>query len=257
MAGRLAGKVAIITGGARGIGLAGAQMFLREGAKVVIADKDAEASAMAEKELKALGQVKSIVTNVRNPQEVERMVKETVDTFGKLDVLYNNAGYSIVEKVGAADLPLEVWHETIDVNLNGSFYCTKYAIPHMIKNGGGSIMYTASVALDGAVDYNAYATAKGSLKALMRTIAMQYLPQKVRANLIVPGGTKTARIQQRFAAQGGFGKSYETKGLLGINDPEDIAYTAVFFASDESRHISGQTLWVDSGYNVHYTPKTP
>ncbi len=165
MAGRLAGKVAIITGGARGIGLAGAQMFLREGAKVVIADKDPESSATAEKELKALGQVKSIVTNVRNPQEVERMVKETVDTFGKLDVLYNNAGYSIVEKVGAADLPLEVWHETIDVNLNGSFYCTKYALPHMIKNGGGSIMYTASVALDGAVDYNAYATAKGSLTA--------------------------------------------------------------------------------------------
>lgn len=253
MAGRLAGKVAVITGGARGIGFAGAQMFLKEGAKVVIADKDPEASANAEKELKALGTVKALVTNVRNAQEVEKMVNETVAAFGKLDIMYNNAGYSIVEKVGAAELPLEVWHETLDVNLNGSFYCTKYALPHMVKNGRGSILYTASVALDGAINYNAYATAKGSLKALMRTIAMQYLPQQVRANLLVPGGTKTARIQARFQDQGGFGKSYETKGLLGINDPEDIAYAATFLASDESRHITGQTLWVDSGYNVHYT----
>lgn len=256
MTGRLTGKVAIITGGAQGIGLAGARMFLREGAKVVIADKNEEASALAMKELKTLGDAKSIVTNVRNPQEVEKMVHETVAAFGKLDVLYNNAGYSILEKGGAADVLLEVWHETIDVNLNGSFYCTKYALPHMIKNGGGSIMYTASVALDGNIDFNAYAVAKGSLQPLMRTIAMQYLPNKIRANLLVPGGTATPRLQQRYAAQGGFGSVYETKGLLGINHPDDVANAALFMASDESRHITGQTLWIDSGYNVHYTPKT-
>jgi len=255
MAGRLAGKVAIITGGAQGIGLAGARMFLREGAHVVIADKNAEASETAMKELQTLGAVKSIVTDVRNPQQVEKMVAQAVAAFGKLDILYNNAGYSIVERVGAADVPLDVWHETIDVNLNGSFYCTKYALPHLIKNGGGSIMYTASVAVDGNVNQNAYAVGKGGLVPLMRTIAMQYLPDKVRVNLLVPGGTATPRLQQRYAAQGGFGPVYQSKGLLGINDPDDVAYAAVFLASDESRHITGQSLWIDSGFNLHYTPK--
>jgi len=254
MAGRLAGKVAIITGGARGIGLAGAELFAAEGAIVIIADRDAEAALKAVATLTRNGaRAQSIPCDITKPETVETLMNETVESFGKLDILYNNAGYSIVEKVGAADLPLEVWHETIDVNLNGTFYCCKYALPHMIAGGGGSILNTASVAVNGALEYNAYATAKGALIPLTRTLAMQYVPDNVRVNLIVPGGTRTERIVDRFDREGRTG-GYGQRAPLGMNDPLDIAYAALFLASDESRHITGQVLHVDSGYSLHWRP---
>ncbi len=252
MTGRLNGKVAIITGAGRGIGLAGAEMFVREGAAVVVADKDAAAGEAAAQKLRGVGG-KSIAvhTDITQPQMVQALMRRTIETFGKLDVLYNNAGYSIVEKVGAAELPLEVWHETLNVNVNGTFYCCKYALPHLIANGGGVILNTASVAIEGALEYNAYAVAKGALVPLTKTLAMQYIMQNVRVNLIVPGGTRTARIVDRFTREGRT-EGYGQRAPLGMNDPEDIAYAAVFLASDEARHVTGQVLHVDGGYSVHY-----
>jgi NAD(P)-dependent dehydrogenase (short-subunit alcohol dehydrogenase family) len=254
MAGRLAGKVAIVTGAARGIGFAGATMFAKEGASVVVADKDAAGAEAASEKVRAAGG-KSIAVHVdiTKPEMVQAMVKKAIATYGKLDILYNNAGYSIVEKVGAADLPLDVWHETIDVNVNGTFYCCKYALPHLIANGGGVILNTASVAIEGAMEYNAYAVGKGALVPLTLTLAMQYIQQKVRVNLIVPGGTRTARIVDRFSREGRT-EGYGQRAPLGMNDPEDLAYAAVFLASDEARHITGQVLHVDGGYHVHWYP---
>lgn len=250
MAGKLEGKVAVITGAGGGIGRAGAVAFTGEGAAVVVAEIDAERGEETVRLAREIGGRATFVqTDVTQPEAVEAAVAAALREYGRLDVLYNNAGFSMNEEQGVADTPIEVWNQTYAVNLFGSYLFCKYAIPELAKAGGGSIISTASVAgLAGAWKKHAYATAKAGIIGLTRTIALEYAAQGIRANAICPGVTMSPRLRQRLTDNPALAEGYRKRQPLGLCEPEDIAATALFLASDDSRMITGQSIVVDGGH---------
>ncbi len=250
MAGKLEGKVAVITGAGGGIGRAGAVAFTGEGAAVVVAESDAERGEETVRLAREIGGRATFVqTDVTQPEAVEAAVAAALREYGRLDVLYNNAGFSMNEEQGVADTPIEVWNQTYAVNLFGSYLFCKYAIPELAKAGGGSIISTASVAgLAGAWKKHAYATAKAGIIGLTRTIALEYAAQGIRANAICPGVTMSPRLRQRLTDNPALADGYRKRQPLGLCEPEDIAATALFLASDDSRMITGQSIVVDGGH---------
>ncbi len=242
---RLAGKTAFITGAGNGIGRAAALRFAQEGAKVVIADIDvmaAEAAAHAA----GHGAI-AIHTDVTEPDSIEGALAKAVQTFGRLDILYNNAGGAQGRDGTVVDVSLDEFWRTIKLDLYGTFLSCRFGLKHLMAGGGGAVVNTASaVALMGLPRLDCYTAAKGGVEALTRSLAVEYAPYKIRVNAVAPGVTLTERI---LRVSGGDVSNFDLakKHLLGMVQPEDIAATALYLASDDARMVTGTLVPVDAG----------
>jgi len=244
---RLDGKVAIITGAGSGIGRASAILFAKEGAKVVVADWITEAGEETVKIIKgAGGEATLIETDVSNTEDTKRMVKIAIDTYGKLNIVFNNAAICPGEPL--TESTEENFAKTIAINLKGVWLAMKYAIPEMIKSGG-SIINTASVdAGRGHPGLSIYSATKGGVVSMSRTAAVEYGAQNIRVNWIKPGPTKTPLSMSVLKNNPELVKRIEAVTPQGrFGEPEEVAQLALFFASDESSHITGQGLAIDGG----------
>ena len=254
--GRLAGKVAFITGAGSGIGRAAAGIFAREGASVVIAELQPELGRAAEEEVrKAGGEVAFVATDVTDESQVERAVAETVSHYGALHVLFNCAGGSIPEDGPVSEVDMSVWDHTISLDLKGTFLCCRHAIPRIVEAGGGSVVNSSSVAALQGLPIHVYAAAKGGILSLTRALAMEYGPKGVRVNAICPGVVMTERIRARVETglldQPSAAALSQQTHPFAFGEPEDIARIALFLASDESRMIHGATIPAEGGMSAY------
>ena len=251
--GRLDGRVALITGAGVGNGRRAAVLFAREGAKVAVAEFADDAGRDAVAEITAAGGDALFVhVDVSEPDSVEAAVRATVARFGKLDTLYNNVGGTNPKDGPVTDVPIDVFWGSLKRDLFGTFLGCRFAIPEIIKAGGGAVINTASlVALIGkpAPSQISYTAAKGAIVSMTRAMAVQYAPQKVRVNAIAPGITKTERVSRRLD-ENAIPAAMLSRHLLGPGEPMDVANAALYLASDESRMITGHTLPVDSGMTM-------
>lgn len=249
---RLAGKVAIVTGAASGIGRAGSLMFAREGARVAVTDiNDAAGEKVAEEIRQAGGEAHYWHCDVSNSDEVQAMVGGVREHFGKINVLFNNAAYFRDFKP-VTDMEEDAWDRAIGTTLGGVFLTCKYTIPHLIGAGGGSIVSTASVGGLVVFESNAaYCTAKAGVIMLMKSVAADYGEQGVRANAIAPGAIDTP-FNEQYAADSAVARRWMEKSMLGrpLGDPGEVAAAAVFLASDESSFVTGTVLPVDAGWTA-------
>ena len=245
---RLENKVALISGGTRGQGAAEARIFAQEGAKVVIGDVlDAEGTRVAAEIAESGGDALYVHLDVTDQEDWRSAIGAAVSRFGKLDVLVNNAG--VWRGGGVEDTTVEVWDTILDVNAKGVFLGTKLVIPEMRKVGGGSIINISSTA--GLVGYpggSAYSASKGAVRLFTKTTAIQYAKEGIRANSIHPGAIETAMAQQIWQ-EGADNREDEIARIpLGrMGTSEDIAYGALFLASDESSFMTGSELVIDGG----------
>lgn len=241
-------KVAIVTGGASGIGESAVRLFAAEGAKVVIADFSDRGQTISD-ELNSQGMDTLFVkTDVTNEQDIINMVDQTVQKYGKLDILYANAG---IAQDGPADQLLsENWKRTIDINLTGVFLSDKYAIKQMIAQGtGGAIVNCGSIHSHvGKAGVTAYASAKGGVKLLTQSLSLDYASQGIRVNAVCPGYIDTPLIKGRTEAITQHLVGLHPMGRLG--QPEEVAKAVLFLASDDASFITGTTLLVDGGYTA-------
>ena len=245
---RLAGKVAFITGAGTGIGRATAILLAREGAKVAVADIDA--AAADETAQLAGNEAIAILTDVTDPDSLKAAIRATVDKFGRLDVLHNNAGGSTAQDDTAVNAPIEEFWRAIKLDLYGTFLGCRFGIPELIKAGGGSVINMSSnVALMGVAGRDCYTAAKGGIAAITRSLAVAYAPQKVRVNAIAPSATMTDRVKRLIAGNAALTRLADSH-LLGLIEPSDIANAALYLASDDSRMVTGQVLPVDSGVTI-------
>jgi NAD(P)-dependent dehydrogenase (short-subunit alcohol dehydrogenase family) len=249
---RFQDKVVVITGAGSGIGRATALAFGREGAKVVAADVDiASAEATADQVKAAGGQAESLQVDVSVAADVERMVSTTVERFGRLDVLMNNAG--IIFLLPITQVPEEQWDQLMSINLKGVYLGCKYAIPQMIRQGKGVIVNTASIAgLRGVATYDTYCAAKGGVVQLTKAVAVEFAKMGVRVNCVCPGIIDTAMLDRGVAEQGldktAFVQLAGAAHPMGrIGRPEEVAAAILFLASDEASFITGVALPVDGG----------
>lgn len=250
---RLAGKVAFITGSGAGIGRASAQLFAREGAQIVVAERDPqtglETVALIESEM---GNRASFVqTDVTDNDSVAQAVATTLDRYGRLDILYNNAGGSSVRDARVTDAPTEEFWAKMKLDLFGTWLGCRHGIQAMIDAGnGGSVINSTSIfALIGTHGKDAYTAAKGAVSALTRSMAVEYAACGIRVNAVAPGATATERVLKLLKEDGVTSKSLEGQ-LFGLVRPEDIAYAALYLASDESRSTTGHILAVDGGLTI-------
>jgi len=260
--GRLQGKVAFITGAGSGIARSAAHLFTREGARVVIAELKPELGRSCEKSVReAGGDATFIETDVTKEESVKNAIQQTVTLYGRLDVLYNCAGGSVVQDTRVTDVDMAVWNHTQSLDLLGTFLCCRHGIPQIINAGGGAIVNMASVvALRGAFPVHIYTAAKGGVIAVTKAMACEYAQNNIRVNVICPGVVLTDRVKQRF------GKTMEepatmaqTRGIkvdwkqypFATGQPEDIANVALFLASDESRMLTGAVIPADGGLSAY------
>jgi NAD(P)-dependent dehydrogenase (short-subunit alcohol dehydrogenase family) len=242
---RLDGKVALITGAGRGIGHAAALLFAAEGAKVAVAELVAEDGRSTVEAIKgAGGEALFVETDVAEPEQVERAVRETVRAFGGLHVLYNNAGGATSRDGKVTEMALDEFWRTIGVDLFGTFLGCRFAIPVMVEGGGGSIINTTSIrAMIGTAGTDAYTSAKGGVLTLTKALALQWAPHDIRVNAIAPGVVLSERVRNLLRDD----DPLKRKSILGVSEPEDVAPMALYLASDESRKVTGAILPMDSG----------
>ncbi len=272
---RLAGKVCIVTGGGSGIGRATCLLFAKEGGKVVVADKSREAALSVAREAglrhaeSALASAKpsaepgpaaqageaaiAFRADVSDSQSVRAMLKQTVDHFGRLDVLVNNAGYGIPGSVVETDEA--DWDRLMAVNLNGVFYGCKYAIPIMRRHGGGVIVNTASVvATVGIRDRAAYCASKGAVAALTRAMALDHVSEGIRVNCVAPGTVDSPYFREILVKSDdpdALRRGLEARqAMRRLGRPEEIADAILYLASDESSFVTGSMLTVDGGMSA-------
>jgi NAD(P)-dependent dehydrogenase (short-subunit alcohol dehydrogenase family) len=251
---RLAGKVAIITGGGSGIGRASSRLFAHEGANVVVAEID---ETLGEASAKDAGPAARFIrTDVTREDSVQEMVRQTLDAFGRIDVLLNCAGGSVVEDRHVAEVDLAVWDRTIALDMKGPFLCCRHVVPVMVAQGAGSIVnFSSVVALRGNHYAHVYTAAKGGIIAFTQALAGAYSPRGVRANAICPGVILTERVKGRFVD----GNAIRFGGIdnlarhypFGVGEPEDIANVALFLASDESRMVNGAAIPAEGGMSAY------
>ncbi len=252
--GRLEGKVAVVTGSAMGIGRATAALLAREGARVVLSDVDEERG----KETLTLikedgGEAVFVKTDVSKPEDVKAAVDAAVDGYGRLDVLHNNVGIALGASV--VDTTEDLWNRVLDVNLGSVYRGCKYAIPHMMSNGGGSIVNSASVqGLRGFRGWAAYAASKGGIIALTQQVALEYAPHGIRVNCIAPGTILTPMNEKVFEETDDPEALRETWNRMHpvgrFGQPEEVAEAVLFLAADSSSFITGQCLVVDGGLTI-------
>lgn len=250
-------KVAVITGGGSGIGHASSVRFAEEGAKVVVADFNDETGRAVADEIRAAGNEATFFhVDVSDASQVKNMIDFAVTTYGRLDILFNNAGFPCsgsIDATGESD-----YEKGMDINVKGPFFAAKYAIPYMLRQGGGSIITTSSTAgLIASVSSPLYGTAKTAIVGMTRSLAAKYAPDNIRVNAIAPGPTPTAMIAG-FASRPGqeMDKASFEKAIEGMTpmkrfcDPVEQANAAVFLASDLASYITGVTLPVDGGMTM-------
>ena len=247
---RLKSKVAIVTGAGSGIGEATALAFAKEGARVTVADVVDSAGNETVEQIRATGGDAIYVhTDVTSASDIQGMVSATISNYGKLDVLFNNAG--IAMRLAVADLPEEDWDRCIDINLKGAYLGSKYAIPAMMVNDGGSIINTASIyGIVGGPNRAAYVASKGGIVNLTRGMALDYADSNIRVNCICPGYTDTPIIQNIVETPTKYQALVEQHPMGRLAKPLDIAYGALYLASDESAFVTGIALPIDGGYTA-------
>lgn len=257
MAGRLEGKVALITGGSSGLGRVGAELFAAQGARVVIADLldgDAAVSAIDA----AGGEATFVSCDVTDPGSVEAAVEHAVETFDGLHVIYNNAGVMLSEDDDPVRTPLETYERTMDINVKGVLLGCKYAIPAMLDSGGGSIVNVASFVahMGAATPQVAYTASKGAVLAMTREIAVIYARQGIRANALCPGPIMTPMLAKFLSDDAKRNRRLVHIPMGRFGEPSEIANGALFLASDESSWMTGQSLVIDGGITAAYvTPE--
>jgi NAD(P)-dependent dehydrogenase (short-subunit alcohol dehydrogenase family) len=245
MAGRLQGRVCVITGAASGIGATAAQLFAAEGARVVGIDLDAE---------QAVGTL-TIAADVADEDQVRAAFAEAREEMGRIDVLMNNAGINPTDDGSVLETSLESWQRVQDVNLKGVFLCCKHGIPHLLDAGGGSVINVASfVAVVGAaVSQGSYTASKGAVLSLSRELGVEFAARGVRVNALCPGPVNTPLLKELFAED----PERAAKRLVHIpmgrfGEPEEIAKAALFLASDDSSFVTASTFLVDGGLSGAY-----
>ena len=254
MNGRMAGKVVVVTGAARGIGRGCAEVLATEGARVVIGDRDAAAGETAASRIRAAGgDALFHPTDVTSEKQCSFLMAAAVDRYGRLDALVNNAGWfprGTLEETSA-----ELWDQVLDVNLRGAFFCCKHAVPHLRAAGGGSIVNVGSTnGIQAMPNLVAYGAAKGGLLALTRTLAGAYARDRIRVNYLIPGWILT---DSEIALQHGRGLSDDDLRQAGAALPlgrpqtvQDIAFAVLYLASDESSQVTGAVLNVDAAASM-------
>ena len=247
MTGRFEGKVAIITGGASGIGAASARRFAAEGASLMLADIAGEKLASVAKELDASGdRVAFQVVDVSRLDQVEAMTEATVDRFGRLDIVFNNAGIGAFGKT--PDLDPDTWHRTIDVDLHSVFYGCRAAIPHLRRAGGGAIVNTASISgIAGDYGLAAYNAAKGAVLNYTRTLALDHASENIRANAVCPGAIDTPLTAPLMANEQLVAEYAKLVPMGRVGRADEVASAVAFLASDDATYITGAALVVDGG----------
>ena len=257
---RLQGKVAVITGAASGIGRATAIRMVEEGCRVCVADIDAAAAAETVAMAQAArgesgGDAFFAHVDVTDHDSVRAGIAAVVARFGKLDILHNNVGGSTANDGPVTEAPDSEFWRCMTVDLYGTFLCSKYGIPEIIKTGGGSVInMTSNLALMGLPGRDCYTAAKGGVAAMTRSMAVEYAPYRIRVNAIAPSLTLTERARKQFEGTGPFSEEIRRMAathLLGPGKPLHIANMALYLASDESEITTGQILRVDSGVTIY------
>ncbi|HXR53651.1 MAG TPA: 3-oxoacyl-ACP reductase [Acidimicrobiales bacterium] len=254
MPGRLVGKVAVITGAAGGIGRASAVRFAAEGAHVVAADLAGEAVEEVAKLVGGIG----VRVDVTDADDVQAMYRRAIDEFGGLDICFNNAGISPPEDDSILTTEADAWARVQAVNLTSVYLCCKYAIPHLLTRGGGSIINTASfvAVLGSATSQISYTASKGGVLAMSRELGVQFARDGVRVNALCPGPVNTPLLQELFAKDPERAARRLVHVPMGrFAEPEEIAAAAAFLASDDASFITASTFLVDGGiHGAYVTP---
>ncbi len=256
---RLDGKVALITGAGNGMGQVASVLFASEGARVVVADFSETGGAETVAAVEAAGGEAAFVkVDVANADQVEAMVAFAMQTFGSLDVLYNNAGIFPADDGGATETPEPTWDRVMEVNLKGVWLGCKYGIPAMLESGGGTIVNVASfVALMGAATAQiAYTASKGGVLAMTREIAVEYGRRNIRANSLCPGPVSTPMLEELMSDPDRKARRIVHIPMGRLGQAEELAKAALFLASDDSSFMTGAQLVVDGGITAAYvTPE--
>ncbi len=247
---RLKNKVAIITGAASGIGKAAAILFAENGANVVVADINRTGGNRTVDTIRDTGgEASYIPVDVTIADDSQRMVQETVRSYGKLDILFNNAG--IAMRLPVAELPESDWHHCLAVNLTGVYLCAKAAIPAMQENGGGTIINMSSIyGIVGGDVRAAYVASKGGVTNLTRGMALDYAQDNIRVNCICPGFIETPLVAGVVKTPEEYRKLADRHPMKRLGKPEEIAYGALYLASDEAAFVTGIALPIDGGYTA-------
>jgi len=252
MSGRLAGKVAVITGAASGIGKASARRFVDDGAQVVLADIDEEAGRALAEDLA----MTFVRTDVVDPAGVSALFDAAVGTYGGIDILFNNAGISPPDDDSILETGIDAWRRVQEVNLTSVYLCCKLGIPHLLERGGGSIINTASfvAVLGAATSQISYTASKGGVLAMSRELGVEFARRGIRVNALCPGPVNTPLLLELFAKDPERAARRMVHVPMGrFGEPEEIAAAAAFLASDDASFITASTFMVDGGIHAAYT----
>jgi NAD(P)-dependent dehydrogenase (short-subunit alcohol dehydrogenase family) len=248
---RFSGKVALVTGGASGIGRACAQLFAREGAAVVVSDVAVEGGEETVRLIEEDGGEASFVeADVSKSAQVEALIRRTVDAYSRLDYAFNNAGIEGLMATNTADYPEEDWDRVIAVNLKGVWLCMKHEIPQMLSQGGGSIVNNSSVAgLVGLEGISAYAASKHGVVGLTKTAALEYAQSGIRVNTVCPGVIRTPMVERYTGGDAETEAQFAAiEPVARMGSPEEVAEAAVWLCSEAASFVTGHAMAVDGGF---------
>jgi NAD(P)-dependent dehydrogenase (short-subunit alcohol dehydrogenase family) len=255
VAGRIEGRVAVITGGCSGLGLATARRFVAEGAKVVIGDIDDTAGTHLVADLGGIEHATYVHVDVTSKEEVDALFKTAKDTYGSVDIAFNNAGISPPDDDSILDTELEAWKRVQEVNLTSVYLCCKAALPYMLEQKRGSIINTASfVAVMGAATSQiSYSASKGGVLSMSRELGVQFAREGIRVNALCPGPVNTPLLKELFAKDPERAARRLVHVPMGrFGEPEEIASAVLFLASDDASFITANTFLVDGGISGAY-----